>query len=115
MWNNWVEINPDSAKVLGVTDDDIVKITSPAGAIEAVVYVYPAIRLDTAAIAFGQGHSAYGRYAEGRGVNPHQLLTLQLNSANDLAYGSMRVSIEKTGRRKALSRLESRMGVYGKE
>jgi anaerobic selenocysteine-containing dehydrogenase len=115
MWDNWVEINPDSAKVLGVTDDDIVKITSPAGAIEAVVYVYPAIRLDTVAIGFGQGHSAYGRYAEGRGVNPHQLLTLQLNSANDLAYGSMRVSIEKTGRRKALSRLESRMGVYGQE
>jgi anaerobic selenocysteine-containing dehydrogenase len=113
MWNSWVEINPDSAKILGVTDDDIVKITSPAGEIEAVVYRYPAIRLDTIAIPFGQGHSAYGRYAEGRGINPHDLLSLLINGADDLAYGATKVFIEKTGRKRQISRLESKMGVYG--
>jgi hypothetical protein len=113
MWNTWVEINPESADVLGVTDDDVVKIISPMGEIEAVVYRYPAIRLDTIAIPFGQGHTAYGRYAQGRGVNPQNLLSLIFNGADDLAFGATKVYIEKTGRKQALSRLESRMGVYG--
>ena len=113
MWNSWVEINPESADVLGVTDDDIVRIISPLGEIEAVVYRYPAIRLDTIAIPFGQGHTAYGRYAQGRGVNPQNILSLIFNGADELAYGATRVFIEKTGRKQKLSRLESRLGVYG--
>jgi len=113
MWNTWVEINPESADVLGVTDDDVVKIISPVGEIEAVVYRYPAIRLDTIAIPFGQGHTAYGRYAQGRGVNPQNLISMLFNGADDLAYGATKVLVEKTGRKQVLSRLESRMGVYG--
>jgi hypothetical protein len=38
---------------------------------------------------------------------------LKINGAGDLAYGATRVKIEKTGRKQPLSRLESRMGVYG--
>jgi anaerobic selenocysteine-containing dehydrogenase len=113
MWDSWVEINPTTADNLGLMDDDVVKIISSVGEIEAVVYRYPAIRPDTIAIPFGQGHSAYGQYAQGRGVNPIDLLSLIFNGADDLAYGSTKVRIEKTGRTKPLSRLESRLGVYG--
>ncbi len=74
MWNTWVEINPETAKELGIENDDVVKITSDAGVLEVPVYMYPAIRPDTIAIPFGQGHTAYGRYAEKRGVNPADLL-----------------------------------------
>ena len=74
MWNTWVEINPETAKELGIEDDDVVKITSEAGVLEVPVYLYPAIRPDTIAMPFGQGHTAYGRYAEERGVNPADLL-----------------------------------------
>lgn len=113
MWNTWVEINPVAAASLGVTDDDVVKIISPVGEIEAVVYRYPAIRPDTIAIPIGQGHTAYGRYAQGRGANPGNLFSLIFNGADDLAFGATRVRVEKTGRKQPLSRLESRMGVYG--
>jgi anaerobic selenocysteine-containing dehydrogenase len=113
MWNSWVEINPVTADDLGLEDDDVVKIISPVGEIEAVVYRYPAIRPDTIAIPFGQGHSAYGRYAQGRGINPGDLLGLTLNGADDLAFGATKVRIEKTGRKQPLSRLESHLGVYG--
>ena len=37
----------------------------------------------------------------------------RLNQAGDLAFGSMKVRIEKTGRRRELARLESALGVYG--
>jgi anaerobic selenocysteine-containing dehydrogenase len=113
MWNTWVEINPETAHEMGIENDDVVRITSEAGAVEASVYLYPAIRPDTIAIPFGQGHSAYGRYAEGRGINPFDLLGIQFNEAGDLAFANMKVRIEKTGRKRALSRLESKIGVYG--
>jgi anaerobic selenocysteine-containing dehydrogenase len=113
MWNSWVEINPLTAEELGLKDDDIVKIISPVGNIEAVVYCYPAIRPDTIAIPFGQGHTVYGRYAQGRGANPAQLMSLRLNGADDLAFGASKVRLEKTGRKQILTRLESRIGVYG--
>jgi hypothetical protein len=41
-------------------------------------------------------------------------MSLIFNGADDLAYGATKVHIEKTGRTKPLSRLESRMGVYEK-
>lgn len=113
MWNSWVEINPEIAHELGIENDDVVRIVSEAGAIEVPVYLYPAIRPDTIAIPFGQGHTAYGRYAEGRGVNPFDLLGLKFNEAGDLAFAGMRVRVERTGKKRELSRLESKIGVYG--
>ena len=113
MWNTWVEINPETAHELGLEDDDVVKIISEAGELEVPVYRYPAIRPDTIAIPYGQGHTAYGRYAEKRGVNPADLLVQHFNEAGDLAFAGVKVKIEKTGRKQPLSRMESIMGVYG--
>lgn len=113
MWNTWVEINPETAHELGVENDDVVRIISEAGEIEAPVYVYPAIHPEVIAMPFGQGHTAYGRYAQGRGVNPIHLLGAQFNEAGDLSFAGMRVRVEKTDRKQLLSRLESRIGVYG--
>jgi formylmethanofuran dehydrogenase subunit D len=113
MWNSWVEINPEIAHELGIENDDVVKIISEAGEVEAPVYLYPAIRPDTIAMPFGQGHTAYGRYAQQRGANPANLLDQHFNQAGDLAFAGMKVRIEKTGRKQVLSRLESRIGVYG--
>ncbi len=113
MWNTWLAMNPKTAEELGIEDDDVVRVVSEAGSLEVSVYKYPAIRPDTVAMPFGQGHTAYGRYAEGRGVNPADLLGANFNEAGDLAFAGMKVKIEKTGNKKPLSRLESIMGVYG--
>jgi anaerobic selenocysteine-containing dehydrogenase len=113
MWNTWVAINPETAHELGIENDDVVKIVSEAGEVEASVYLYPAIRPDVIAMPFGQGHTAYGRYAQGRGTNPADILGSHFNEAGDLAFAGMKVNIEKTGRKQPLSRLESRIGVYG--
>lgn len=112
MWNTWVEMNPETAHHEGIENDDVIKIVSEDGELEAPVYLYPAIRPDTIAMPFGQGHTAYGRYAAGRGVNPANLLGPHFNEAGDLAFAGMKVRIEKTGRKQLLSRLESRIGVY---
>ncbi|HJR78612.1 MAG TPA: molybdopterin-dependent oxidoreductase [Anaerolineales bacterium] len=113
MWNTWVEINPETAHELGIENDDVIKIVSEAGEVEAPVYLYPAIHPEVIAMPFGQGHTAYGRYAQGRGANPVNILGSHFNEAGDLAFAGMRVRVEKTGRKQILSRLESRIGVYG--
>jgi anaerobic selenocysteine-containing dehydrogenase len=112
-WDTWVEMNPKTAEKLGIENDDIVRITSAAGSVEAAVYKYPAIRPDTIAIPFGRGHTAYGRYAQGRGANPADLLNAKFNGSGDLVFGALKVKIEKTGRKKQLARLEGVLGVYG--
>jgi hypothetical protein len=113
MWNSWVEMNPETAHELGIENDDVIKIISEAGEIEVSVYLYPAIHPGVIAIPFGQGHTAYGRYAQGRGANPLDLIGTIFNEAGDLAFAGMRVEIEKTDMKRVLSRLESKIGVYG--
>ena len=113
MWNTWVEMNPETAHELGFINDDVVKIVSEAGEVEAPLYLYPAIRPDVIAMSFGQGHTAYGRFAAGRGANPADVLGLSFNEAGDLAFAGMKVKVKPTGRKQTLSRLESRIGVYG--
>jgi len=113
MWNTWVEINPKTAEELGIEDDDVVRVVSEAGTVEASVYKYPAIRPDTIAMPFGQGHTAYGSYAQGRGVNPADILGADFNEAGDLAFMGMKVKVEKTGKKRELSRMEGKLGVYG--
>ncbi len=113
MWNTWIEINPKTALELGVKSDDVVKVTSPAGEVEAVVYEYPAIHPGMVAMPLGQGHTAFGRYAQGRGVRPLDLLGKLQNGAGNLSFMSVRVKITPTGKRRLLARYESREGIYG--
>ncbi|TLN08464.1 hypothetical protein FDZ74_12225, partial [bacterium] len=113
MWNSWIEIHPETAAKLGLHDDDVVRVGSSAGELEASVYLFPAIRPDTVAIPFGQGHTALGRFAEGRGTNPAALFEILMNEAGDLAIGDLQVTITPTGKRRPLARFESREGVYG--
>jgi anaerobic selenocysteine-containing dehydrogenase len=113
MWNTWVEINTHTAEELGIEDDDVVRIVSEAGTVEASVYKYPAIRPDTIAMPFGQGHTSYGIYAQGRGSNPADVLGLHFNEAGDLAFMGMMVKLEKTGKKRVIARMEGKLGVYG--
>jgi anaerobic selenocysteine-containing dehydrogenase len=112
MWNSWVEINPINAVEMGLEDDDVVRIISPFGEIEASVYRYPPIRQEVAAIPFGQGHTALGRYAQQRGANPLQLLGIRNNGAGDLIFEAVKVRLEKTGKKRELARKESKLGIY---
>lgn len=113
MWNTWIEMNPATAHHEGIENDDILEIVSEAGSVKAPVYLYPAIRPDVIAMPFGQGHTAYGRFAAGRGANPADVLGARFNEAGDLAFAGMKIVVRKTGKKQILSRLESRIGVYG--
>ncbi|MFQ5480035.1 MAG: molybdopterin-dependent oxidoreductase [Thermodesulfobacteriota bacterium] len=97
VWGSWVEINPVTAKKLGLKEGDKVKITSPYGELKAFVFPYPGIRPDTVALPIGQGHKFYGRYAEGRGVNPITIIPAVANKESGaMALNCTRVKVERT-------------------
>jgi anaerobic selenocysteine-containing dehydrogenase len=91
MWGSWVEINPRTAASLGIKDGDLVEISSPRATLRAAAVVYPAIRPDVIAIPCGQGHTAHGRYAKGRGANVAQFMS----AATDSGQEAVRVKASK--------------------
>lgn len=107
-WQTWVEINPATAEELGLKQGDIVRVTSPAGELEAPVYLYPAIRPDTIGIPLGQGHTDFGRFAQNRGSNPIHLLDME---EGGVGWVTPRVRITPTGKRAALATFENQVGV----
>jgi len=72
-WDAWVELNPETAKSLGIADGDWVWVESPVGRVKTRAKLYPGAMPHVVNIPFGQGHTAYGRWASGRGVNPNEV------------------------------------------
>ena len=104
-WHSWVEVAPETARAWDVREGEILRITSPTGSIEAPVYVYPGIRADVIAMPLGLGHTEYGDFAKGRGVNALDLLSAK-DGQGFLPYLSTKVSVEKTGGYKKLAKTE---------
>jgi anaerobic selenocysteine-containing dehydrogenase len=99
VWGSWIEMNPKTAKGLGIDEGDLVVIESPSGTLKAPAYLHAGIRPDTVSIPVGQGHSQYGRHAEKRGVNPLVLLPLKVESSTGaFALNSTRVKLSRGGR-----------------
>ncbi|HKZ53584.1 MAG TPA: molybdopterin-dependent oxidoreductase, partial [Candidatus Acidoferrales bacterium] len=70
VWSNWVEIHPEAARRLGIGESDLLRVTSQRGSFELPAHLTEGIHPEAVAVSLGQGHTAYGRYAEGRGANP---------------------------------------------
>jgi molybdopterin-containing oxidoreductase family iron-sulfur binding subunit len=94
-WHSWVELHPETAARLDVREGEVVQLTSPHGTIEAPVYVYPGIHPDVVAVPLGLGHTAYGDFATGRGVNPLDLLDAK-DGRGFLPYLATRVTLTRT-------------------
>ncbi|MFQ5589228.1 MAG: molybdopterin-dependent oxidoreductase, partial [Nitrospiria bacterium] len=106
-WGSWIEIHVSTAERLGIREGDVVRLQSSEGVIEAPAYPTPGIRFDTLAMPIGQGHTAYGRYAEGRGINPLKIVAPAFEAETGaLAWAGTMVSIAKTGKRVQLAKTE---------
>lgn len=100
-----VKINPKTAKELGLSDMQNVRISSTNGFIECKVKLFEGVRPGCAIKTYGQGHWAYGRVAcadfstaKPRGGNNNELYVSEyehLSSSTARHGGFMRVKIEK--------------------
>lgn len=107
VWGTWVEMNPKTAQGIGIKDGDMLAVESPYGKIHAPVYLYPGQRPDTISIPIGQGHKSHGRYADGRGVNPIDLLPYKTDTKTGaIPLNSTRVRVAKSDKSGRLVKLE---------
>ena len=114
-WQTWVEINLRVAEEMDLKEGDVVRLVSGHGSdglastgIEVLVYPHPAVAPEVLAVPIGQGHSAGGRYAAGRGANVLSILAPSTDGdSGALAWAATRVTLEKTGRWVRLPRFEN--------
>ena len=98
-WQTPILLHPETLAKRGLKQGDIVQVESRWGRLEAPVYKSSSVHSSAAVMAMGQGHTAYGRYAEGQGLNPVALLPPELEPRSGAPFftaGS--IALKNTGR-----------------
>jgi len=96
MWSSWLEINPETAKALGLAQGDTAEVESGHGKLQVPVLISPGIAPNIVAMPMGQGHETFTRYASGRGANPISILApVSEPETGALAWAATRVKVTK--------------------
>jgi anaerobic selenocysteine-containing dehydrogenase/Fe-S-cluster-containing dehydrogenase component len=104
VWDSWAEINPKDAKRLGVSEADLLNLQSPAGRVNLPAHISGGVRSGVIAVPVGQGHTAFGRYAEHRGANPISLLSKEPEApSGGLVWIATQVTVSRTGEKYPLA------------
>ncbi|MEP7381512.1 MAG: molybdopterin-dependent oxidoreductase [Gemmatimonadota bacterium] len=114
LWQSWVELHPTTASKLGVSAGDHVTVKTSTGSITAPAFVYLGIRQDTVAVALGQGHTAYGRYAKDIGINALDALGATWNGAGGVSLTQARATVTRGGDRSDLVTTEGSARQHGR-
>ncbi|MFC2055995.1 molybdopterin-dependent oxidoreductase [Chloroflexota bacterium] len=95
-WTNFVEISSQTAHTLGIKDGDMVYVESPFGKIKVRARVFEGVHPQVVSIASGQGHYASGRWANGIGVNPNEIIGVDYDRlSGQSAFFNTRVRVYK--------------------
>jgi molybdopterin-containing oxidoreductase family iron-sulfur binding subunit len=113
-WQSWVELHPSTASRLGVQPGDHVTVTTAAGAVTAPAWPYLGIHPEAVAVSLGQGHTGYGRYAAGIGVNAVDTLGATWNASGGLAWTQAKARVAKAGSRERLISVEGSARQHGR-
>ncbi len=70
-WDSWVEINPETARKLGIVDNDLLKLTSSHGSVDVAVRLYHGVAPNTLVMPAGLGRIvSFPDYPERKGRLP---------------------------------------------
>jgi anaerobic selenocysteine-containing dehydrogenase/Fe-S-cluster-containing dehydrogenase component len=91
-WTGWIDVNPETARDLGVKKGDLIDVKMPDGAIRGPVYPSRCVSPNTLAVPLGHDRKDFGRYANAGGHLASS--EAKSNSAIGSAVG---VTVSKTG------------------
>ncbi len=95
-WEPWVEIHPEDARALGVEDGDEVVLRAPGGEARVKAVLYDGTCRGVLSMPYEYGHTAYGRFASGRGANVNALVGRAVDGlAGVAARYDARVAVRK--------------------
>jgi molybdopterin-containing oxidoreductase family iron-sulfur binding subunit len=111
-WDAWVEIAEETARSLGIARGDVVRVTSPHGAIELPAYPRPGLHPRAVAVPIGHRYARYHvpRYvgATSTTQNPVALLSgAPEPTSGGVQYLGVRVTLARTGGRRPLAVLQA--------
>lgn len=110
-WHSWLEMNPRAAEERGIREGDIVTVSSDQGSVDVPVWIYPGIREDAVALAMGGGHTDFGRWATGNGVNAMDLLpAVTEQPSGAMVTIATTVSVTPTGERRRIATVDGSQG-----
>jgi len=99
-WGGWVEMHPATAARLGLGKGDVVRITAADEAheaIEAPVLPVSTVAEGVVAVPIGQGHSQFGRFADGWPADPLDLLPPEIDPVSGGLMMAETVLLKRTG------------------
>ena len=111
-WETMLMIHPATLEERGFAHGDILTIEAGDHAITAPVYSYPGVASGVMVMQMGQGHSACGRYAQGFGSNPVDLLSGNLETSDFLSYLITPTSVKRSGKVEALPQTDGSRSQY---
>jgi anaerobic selenocysteine-containing dehydrogenase len=95
-WETLVEINSETAKSLKLRDGQAVWVESAFQKIKAKVKFSEGVHPDVVTIPSGQGHSSYGKWQKGIGVNPNDIIGVDYDTlSGQAAFFNTRVKVYK--------------------
>jgi anaerobic selenocysteine-containing dehydrogenase len=95
-WGNPAEINSETGKNLGLKDGQEVWIESPYGKLRTRIKLSEGIHPKVVAIAWGQGHTSYGKWQKGIGTNPNVIIGVDFDGLSGQAsFFNTRVKVYK--------------------
>ncbi|MDF1590140.1 MAG: molybdopterin dinucleotide binding domain-containing protein [Desulfobacterales bacterium] len=115
-WQTPVRMHPVTLKQYGLEQEDVVRIQSRWGSLEAPVYGTPSVKPGVLVMEIGQGHPGYGRYARNTSLNPFRILP---DAPNPLDGGPVLsaspVTLTKTGKMLKLAHLDGSRFQHGRQ
>jgi molybdopterin-containing oxidoreductase family iron-sulfur binding subunit len=84
VWGAWAEIHPATAKQLHIAQGDAMILRTADGEVHVPAYITEHVHEGIVAVPLGQGHTAYGRYAQSTGrASAYALLSKGLAKGSD--------------------------------
>ena len=115
-WSSWVEMSSETASAIGAEEGQLVHLESDHGTVDVSLLVNDHVAVGAAVMPLGQGHTDYGRYATGRGVNPFTLLDGEPESfSGGRRWGGTRIDATALDVVRRLPRLQTEFGQHERE
>jgi anaerobic selenocysteine-containing dehydrogenase len=94
-WKSWIEINPETAEMYGIRDRQLAWVESVKGRVQAEARFFPGILPGVVHIHLGLGHTSYGRFGTGIGINAVDLIENKFDSLSSIpALNGTRVRVK---------------------
>jgi thiosulfate reductase / polysulfide reductase chain A len=95
-WTNFAELNGETAKAMKIKNGDLLWIESSFKKIMARARVNEGVHPGVVCMARGQGHTSYGRWSQGIGANPQDIMGVDYDRlSGQAAFSNTRVKVYK--------------------